>query len=284
MNRTVLLPDFQNVVATGTAICTLTQEVTGKVLEGIMLKLGGTTFTRAMITGWRLKADGRPLRTSTGADTNSIYTYYGRANTATEMFIDFMMPQARTPLAYASGALDCAIDTSKITNLTLEVDIAGATAPTLKGWAELSPSVDIPQERPVRWLMLREERAQIVVGASGETDIAQYIPHFLPSGGGGVYTAIHLFAANVTDIRVKRNGVEEFKYPVAVMQALQKRAGRVPQANHVVFDPMTDNMLEGRTFSTSKAMGVEKANFFVTMSGAETFWVQTQQLALLTDF
>lgn len=283
MNRTVLLPDFQNVIATGTAISTLTQEVVGKVLEGIMLKLGGT-FTRANITGWRLKADGKTIRSGTGADTNTVYTYYGRANTATEMFIDFMMPQARTPNAYCAGALDLDMDLSKIKNVTLEVDIAGATNPTLKGWAEVSPSVDIPQERPVRFLMQREERAQIALTASGETDIAQYIPHFLPSGGGATYTAIHLFAANITDIRVRRNGVDEYKYPVAVMQGLQKRAGRVPQSNHVVFDPLTDNMLQGRTFDTTPAVGCKTANFFVTLSGAETFWVQTQQLAMLNDF
>lgn len=284
MNKTVLLPDFIGVANTGTAICTMTSEVVGGVLESALLKLGGT-FTRANITGWRLKADGRVLRASTGADQNSIYTYYGRTNAATEMMIDFMMPLARTPNAYCAGALDLGgVEVSnKITNLTLEVDISGATNPTLKAYAELSPSMDIPSERPVRWVMQRDERNQVTVPA-GEFDIAQFIPHFLPSMGGGTFAAIHLFSANVTDIRVRRNGIDEFKFPVAIMQAMQKRAGRVPQSNHLVFDPMTDNMLQGRAYDTTPASGTTKANFFVTSSAPETFWLQTQQFAQLKDF
>lgn len=285
MNRNVLLPDFVNVVGTGTAICTLTPEVVGKTLESFMLKLGGT-FTRANITGWRLKLDGKVTRWSTGADQNTIFTYYGGTNTATEMMVDFMFQLGRTPNAYCAGALDLGgVEIgNKVNNVTLEVDIAGATNPTLKGWAEVSPSREMPTEKPVRWLQLREERAQIALTATGETNIAQYIPHFLPSLGGGVFTAIHLFAANITDIRVRRNGVDEFKDPIAVLQAFQKKARRVPQSNHVVLDPMTSNMLMDQALDTTPGAGVQSADFYVTMSAPETFWVQTQQLARLDSF
>lgn len=301
MKNTVLLPDFTGVANTGTAVCDLTAEVGGMVLESIQVQLGGT-FTRANIIGWRLKADGKVLRQSTGADTNTLYAYYNRgANLATEMMIDFMAPWAKTPDLFAVGALDLAYGLSKINRVTLEVDISGATNPTLKAWAEVSESVDLPSERPWRWVSLRENRAQIALTAAGETNIASMIPNFLPQEGGSVYRSISMFAANITDIRVRKDGRDVFKAPVLRAQAYQKRGDRAPQATHVVFDPMLPGILNGQVFDTTKysAADVEiakatgrtlpgagtckNADFFVTLSGAETFWVQTQELIRLED-
>lgn len=292
MNQTRLLPAFQNVLASGTATCDLYPEVTGTVLESILLKLGGTAFTRAMITGWRLKANNKVIRESTGADANTIYAYFGGTNGATELMIDFMMPKGRTPNAFVAGALDLGRGAG-IKQLTLEVDIAGATAPTLEAHAEISPSLDIPQERPIRYISLREHRSQITIGAAGEFNVAQYLPHFSPQGKGSVFRNIHLFSANCTGIRVRRQGIDEFKYSTAIMQAFQKRAGRVPQANHVCFDPVLDNMVAGRVYDTTSNLptdpvrpgaGITNADFYVTLSGAETFWAQTQELILLDDY
>lgn len=296
------MPDFQGVAATGTAVVDLTSEVAGKVLESLLLILGGGAFTRAMITGWRLKGDGKTLRQSTGADANTITAYYNRGgNAATELMIDFMAPWGDDPALKCVGALDLAYQLSTINRVTLEVDIAGATTPTLKAWAELSPSEDIPSERPFRWVSLRENRAQIALTAAGETNISSYIPNWLPVEGGSVFRALHFFSANMTDIRVRKDGIDVFKEPVARMQAWQKRAGRSIQANHVAFDPMTDNVIRDRVFDTTrytqadidiaKATGrtlpgagaCKNADFFVTMSGAETFWVQTQELIRVED-
>lgn len=293
------MPDFTGVANTGIAVCDLTSEVGGMCLESIQLLLGGT-FTRAHITGWRLKGDGKVLRESTGADTNTLYSYFGGTALATELFIDFMAPWAFTPQAKCQGAWDIAYQLSKVNRVTLEVDISGATTPTLKAWAELSDSEDIPSERPFRWVFLRENRAQIALTAAGETNIASMIPNFLPVEGGSVFRQIHLFAANITDIRVRKNGNDWFKAPVARLQAMQKRAKRSIQATHVCFDPGLEGIM-GRVLDTTKystadidvatAQGsvlpgagtCRNADFFVTMSGAETFWVQTQELIRITD-
>ncbi len=292
MNQTRLIPTFQNVAATGTAVCDLYPEVTGTVLESITLVLGGTTFTRSHIVAWRIKANGKVVRESTGAATDTINKFNGFTEGSTYLLIDFMNPKFRTPNAFAVGAFDLGRD-SGIKQLTLEVDISGATAPTLTGYVEVSPSLDIPAERGIRWAFLREHRAQVTLGAAGEFDIASSIPHFTPQGGGSVYRAIHLFAANITDIRVRRQGIDEFKFSVAVMQQLQARAGRTAQSSHVCFDPCLDNMVQGRVFDTTSRLptdpvrpgaGVTSANFFVTMSGSETFWVQTQELILFNDY
>lgn len=300
MKYTKNAPDFVGVAATGTAVVDLTAVVAGKCLEAILLILGGGALTRAMITGWRLKGDGTTLRESTAVDTDTIYKFFGYTNAATELLIDFMAPWAFSPMAKCQGAWDLARELSKVNIVTLEVDIAGATTPSLKATVELSDSEDIPAERPFRWVLLRERRAQIALTASGETNIAAMIPGFLPVGGGSVYREIHLFAANITDIRVVKNSNDWFKAPVSRLQALQKRAKRVPQSNHVCFDPGLDGLF-GRVFDTTsydanlaKAMlaqgrmlpgggTCENAEFNVTMSGAETFWVQTQELALVPN-
>lgn len=300
MKYTKLMPDFTGVAATGTAVIDLTAEVGGMCLESLLLILGGGAFTRANILAWRLKGDGRTMRESTGADTNTIYSYFGGTNAATEMMIDFMAPWAYTPQAKCIAAWDLAYQLSKVNRVTLEVDISGATTPTLKAWAELSDSEDIPSERPFRFIMLREARAQIAITAAGEFNIASMIPGYLPVDGGGVFRQIHLFAANITDLRVRKDGNDWFKAPVSRLQALQKRAKRSIQANHVCFDPGLEGLM-GRVFDTTnyKAADVEvakamnralpgagvckNADFFATFSGAETFWVQTQELAFASD-
>lgn len=299
MKYTKLMPDFVGLANTGTAVVDLTAEVAGKVLENLHLLLSGT-FTRAMIIAWRLKGDGTTLRESTGADTNTIYSYFGGTNAATEMMIDFMAPWADSPMVKCMAAWDLAYQLSKVNRVTLEVDISGATGPGLKAWAELSDSEDIPAERPFRWVLLREQRAQIALTAAGETNIAAMIPGFLPVSGGSVYRQIHLFSANTTDIRVRKDDNDWYKAPVARLQALQKRAKRVPQSNHVCFDPCLDGLM-GRVYDTTRydqalvalknqqgrampgAGNCRNADFFVTLSGAETFWVQTQELALIPD-
>lgn len=301
MKYTKLMPDFTGVAATGTAVCDLTAEVGGKCLESILLELGGGSLTRAMITGWRLLGDGKVLRQGTGTDQNTINLYYGHTSTTAELLLDFMAPWARTPQALCAGAWDLAYQLSRVNRVTLQVDIAGATTPTLKAYAELSDSVEIAAERPYRWVLLREERQQIAITASGDTNVSAYIPNFMPVEGGSVYRAIHFFSANVTHLRVRKNGVDWFdKTPIARLQAFQKRAGRAIQANHLAFDPCLEGMLD-RVFDTTNyskadvdvaltqgqtlpgAGNCKSADIILTMSGAETFWVQTQELLRVTD-
>lgn len=299
MKYTKIAPDFVGMANTGTAVVDLTAVVAGKCLENILLILGGT-FTRSMISAWRLKGDGTTLRESTGTDTDTIYKYFGGTNAATEMMIDFMAPWAFSPMAKCQAAWDLARELSGVNVVTLEIDISGATSPTAKAYVELSDSEDVPAERPFRWVLLRERRAQIALTATGEINISAMIPGFLPISGGSVFRQIHLFAANITDIRVSKNDNDWYKAPVSRLQALQKRAKRVPQSNHVCFDPGLDGLF-GRVFDTSRynpmlvkllaekgrslpGGGVcDNAEFHVTMSGAETFWVQTQELALVPD-
>jgi hypothetical protein len=285
MNQTRPLQAFQNVVASGVAVCDLGPTLFGSTLENITLVLGGT-FTKSMITSIQLKANGKVIWETTGSALDTINSYKAQPTAATVLMMDFMEVKARTVNGFQSGAMDLSMD-SKITQLRLEVTISGATAPTLEGFAEVSPAIAIPGEEAIRFLMLRKHRSQVNVPASGE--FALPIPHMDPAGGGSVFKRIHLFSTNCTDIRVTREGIDEYKVSKVVLQEQQKRAGRVPQTNHFVYDPILDNIQNGRVWDTTsrpypQGAGVRQAIFFGKFSGAETFWIETEELIHLNDY
>lgn len=290
MNQIKPLQAFQNVLATGTAICDLLPTVGGQTLESIWLTLGGTTFTKAMITGWRIKANGKTIHESTGTRTNTRNLYFGITTAATVLLIDFMYPKARTPLSFGAGSIDLSAN-SGIKQLTLEVDITGATAPTLTASAEVSPAGNFRGEEAIRFVMQKRTVATVNIPAAGEFSVA--VPHVKPEAGGSVFAAIHFYAANITRLRFRRQGIDEFDMSVTLMQEIQKRAGRTPQASHVVFDPVLDNILPGRVWDTTSrgpndplrpGAGVTSAEVLVTASGAETFVVETEELIYLNDY
>ncbi len=285
MNQTRVLQAFQNVVASGVSVCDLGPTLFGSTLEAVHLVLGGT-FTVSNITAIALKANGKVIWETTGAALNTINAFKGNPNTVGLLTLDFMEPKARTVNGFQAGAMDLSTD-SGITQLRLEVTISGATAPTLEGWAEVSPAVKIAGEEAIRFLILRRHRMQVQAPAAGEFAIP--VPHLDPAGGGSVFRRIHLFSANCTDLRVVREGVDEYKVKKSILQEQQKRAGRTPQANHVCYDPVLDNIANGRVWDTTSAKpplgaGVRAANFFGTFSAGETFFVETEELIHLNDY
>lgn len=290
MNALKPLNPFQNVAASGTAICDLYPVCAGFTIEGIWLTLGGGSFTKAMITAWRLKINGKVVRESTGTNTDTRNKFFGITTAATQLLIDFMYRKARTPLSFGAAALDVSA-ASGIRQLTLEVDISGATTPTLAAHVELSPAGNIKGEEKVRFAMLKTTRATVNVPAAGEYAID--VPHIRPEAGGSVYANIQLFSANTTALRVRRQAIDEWTASKTLLEELQKANGRTPQANLVVFDPTLDNILPGRVWDTTSrspadpirpGAGVTNAQLLVTASGSETFVCETEEVIYLNDY
>lgn len=280
MNKQIRLDPFQNVVATGIAIGDL-NKLLGSVLEKMTLTLGGTALTRAMITKLELKANGKTIWESDGTKIDLVSQYDQVAADATIVKIDFMARKARTVNAFQAGAIDLSAK-SGITSLRMEVTIAGATAPTLVGFADVSPPNEDPAEAGIRWLTARRTRATYVVGAAGE--FALPIPHLDPAGGGSNYRRIFLFSANCTAIKTMREGVTEHELTKLQNESAQKDNGKTPQTNLVVFDPCQDGQLQGRTWDTRPSSGVRSAQFYATFSAGETITIETEELLPLSAY
>lgn len=274
MNKQMILDPFQNVVATGVAICDCAK-LLGTVLEKFTFVLGGTALTKAMITLIQLKANGKVVYETDGSKLDASNLYNGGYADVTILKLDFMDRKARTVNAWQAGAYDLSAK-SGITSLRLEVTIAGATAPTLVGFADVSPPSEDPTESGIRWLMNRRHRASYTVGAAGQ--FALPVPHIDPSGGGSNYRRIFLYSANVTAIKTMRDGITEHELTAAQNTAAQRDNGKSPQANLLVFDPVQDGQIQGRTWDTRKSTNVGSAQFYATFSAGETITIETEEL------
>lgn len=280
MNQLRVMNPFNNVVASGIANCDL-NPLLGTTLECINLSLGGT-FTKAMITLIQLKANGKVIWESTGSNCDALESYKNYATAdATKLSINFMEPKAKTVNAFQAGAIDLSPD-SGITNLRLEVTISGATSPTLSGIAEVSPALDQPSERAIRFLIQRRHRNTQTIGAAGTFSLQ--VPHLDPSGGGSVFKRIAIYSANCTAIKAMREGITEFEVLKAENEWIQKKALRSPQSNLVVFDPLLDGIAAGRVWDTRPSNGVKSAQLYATFSAGETITIETEELLPLNMY
>jgi hypothetical protein len=280
MNQLRPLNPFNNVVASGIANCDL-NPLLGTTLECLNLSIGGT-FTKSMITLIQLKANGKVIWESDGSklDSSENFKNYATADT-TKLSINFMEPKAKTVNAFQAGSIDLS-PASGISNLRLEVTIAGATAPTLSGVAEVSPALDIESERAIRFLIGRRHRNTQTIGAAGTFSLQ--VPHLDPSGGGSVFKRIMVYSANMTAMKAMREGITEFDVTKAENEWIQKKALRSPQSNLFVFDPILDGIQAGRVWDTRPSNGVKSAQLYGTFSAGETITLETEELLPLNMY
>lgn len=274
MNKQMIMDPFQGVVGTGVAIGDMNRFL-GTVLEKIVLTLGGGAFTKSMIAKIELKANGKTIFETDGSKLDASNLYMGATSDATILKIDFMDRKAVTANTRQVGAIDLSVG-SGINTLRLEVTINGATTPTLVGVCDVSPPTNDPAEAGLRGLILRRHRATLVIGAAGQFALA--LPHIDPSGGGTNYRRVYIYSANLTALKTMREGVTEHELTKLQNEYNQKDNGRFPQANLVVFDPVQDGQLSGRTWDTRPVASVRSAQFYATFSAGETITVETEEL------
>jgi len=279
MNKQIPLDAFMNVQNSGLAYSDMNKFL-GSVLEKITFVLGGT-FTKSMITLIELKANNKTIFQTDGSKLDASKLYLGGASDATILTLDLMDRKAVTPNARQAGTLDLSAK-SGITQLRLEVTISGATNPTLAAFADLSPPTDDPAEAGIRWLILRRHRSTQTIGAAGEFSLQ--VPHLDPSGGGSNFRRIYIFSSNLTRLKAQREGVTEFDLSKAQLEAAQKDNFRVPQTGMVVFDPVQDGQLQGRTWDTRPSSGVRSAQLYGTFSAGETITIETEELLPLAAY
>lgn len=273
MARIKLLP-FNNVSASGLATVNLSN-LLGWTIERLTLRLFGTTFTKAMLTGIQIKANGKIIWDSTGARQDARMKYRGIADNAGFLTIDFSEIRAKTELGQSLGAIDT---TQGITSLTMEINIAGATAPQLEGYAEVSrPQID-PAQKSTANLIARVHASTITIGAAGQFQLP--VPHMDVASGSSLFKRIAVFSANMTGFLMKKNGIVIEENIKSLNEFSQLEYRKVPQAGLYMVDFIADDnqsqVFNGRDAQTIEILG--------TFSAGETITIESEVLEPLAAF
>jgi len=220
------LAPFQNVGANQTAI--LPQVNPGMTVAGIALKLGGT-FAKSDINGIRIRIAGKQIVDITGAHLDAQNKYEGLGSAAGYLLIPFSDFRART----ISGEMAGGIDTVALGAMDIEVDIGGATDPTLSAWALLAPPK--PKGRDDRYALTAILKANETFGGAGEYNVN--VP--LGSIRGSMIDRVFAHSTVVTKLQVTKDGLWLGQDgETAMLDFLQSTTGlKAPQSDLVVFDP-----------------------------------------------
>lgn len=253
---------FSNVAASGVASVSLP---IGMSYNRILLVLGGTSFTKAMITDIKVKLNGKVVFQNTGTRLNLINTYRKRAVDAAYLVVDFTEPDAKTMAEQMIGNINTA---QGVSSLTMEITIAGATAPTLDSYSELGAPAALGA-------ITKQILFTTSFGGAGKfpmklIDIANR---------GAIIKRVYFnHGGNVTALEVKKNGVVIFdNIPTAVNTFNQLDYNKVAQSNLYTFDPCLDNNY-GNALRTADATSLE---FNLTVSGSDTVTAVLEAVDLL---
>jgi hypothetical protein len=261
---------FANVVAAGTA----TNQITpGRTLELLQLKLGGTALTKAMITLFKLKANGRTLIEGTGTEIDKINAYRGVATNAAFLDIPFFDENMFDHLDRQVTSFDTA---NGVQNITTEVTIAGATAPIITPILVESASQKdkTGNAAPYSTLVGKLLRYPFSIANGGQ------LPVTVPFGedSGAIIKRLHVFhGGNMTGATVKQDGLVVHESLAAENAYMQTRSGRVPQANVYTIDFVKDGNIRN-ALDTRDARSLE---WLLTFSAADNGFVLVEYLDTL---
>lgn len=264
---------FNNVVASGLATCDL-NGLLGYTIERLILVLGGT-FTKSMITSIQLKANGKIIYDTTGPRLDARNQYRGITANAGFLTIDFAEIRAKTELGQNLGCLDTTVGMS---NLKLEIQISGATAPTLAAYAEVNAPQADPAQAATRGLISKIHASTITIGAAGTFSIP--VPHLAPADGGSILKRIAFFSSNMTGLLIKKNGIVIEESVKALNDYNQTEYRKVPQAGLYMADFIIDD-IQSQILNTRNAQTMEVLG---TFSAGETITVEAELLEPLQAF
>jgi hypothetical protein len=240
---------FSNVVPNGTATNNVTP---GRTLENLRLRLGGTTLTKAMISSLKMKANGKVIVDASGTQLDRINAYRGEPTAAAFLDLQFADYTMISELDRMVGAFDTSMG---ISNITTEVTIAGATAPTLLPILIESATQKDRQGNaaPFAPLLAKILQYPFNIGTGGR------LPVTVPFGpqSGAIIKRLHVFhGGNMTGATVKQDGLVVHESVRAENEFDQTKARRVPQTNVYTLDFCLDGNV-GKALDTRTARSLE---------------------------
>jgi len=250
---------FLNVVADGVASMELP---IGMTYNRIYLRLGGTTFTKDMITRITLKLNGKIFYDISGTNLDKLNDYKGMGLGATVLCLDFIEEKAKTIGGQYVGAIGTL---QGVTSFICEVTIAGATSPTLESWSEVSAPM------PLGLISCLISHVATFAAAG---DFPVILPHGKEAGL--LIQRVHFFHSNMTELEIKKNGVIIFEsMPTAMNTEIQVSYGRIAQTGLYVYDAIVNNDIQ-QVLDTSSAQSL---SYNVTVSASDTLTILTEAIA-----
>lgn len=269
------LEPFQNVTATGRAVLN-SKLVLGNVVERVYLVLGGTSFTKAMITAIRVRLNGKVvIGDISGSDLDLVQRYTLNNNNAAYLTIDFTEPTARSVQGQLMGALNT--NAAGVNDFTVEVDISGATAPTLDAFVQMRTPADMSPAQgfdPALGPVLRALIPTVVPVTT--TSEFQYDVN-IGSGGSSLVKRLYVSSQYLTNVRIKKDALDIFEVinpSNNLLSYISSDFARFPQSNFYVVDWMYDGN-QSDAVATRKPVGngnsvASNFQFLFTSSNAST--------------
>lgn len=276
MRATRDLEPFNGVAATGKAVMTTTN-LLGNTFEQVALTLGGGSLTKAMLSRIVVKLNQKPIWDLTGDQLNSINLYNAHPTIASMLSLYFSEPRATTRRAKLSGAIDTSFG---VNGLTFEVDIAGATTPTLAAQAKISPPLSQDRDDGIKALapLVRCLLPTPLPLTSAVTRAPQTIN--LGSVAGAIVKRLYIFHTNLTEVGFKRDGVDLVEsLTVTENSFFLDELGHDPAAGLFVLDFIEDDDLDNALPTLRSNGSVANNQLLVTTSGADTLTVIADVLA-----
>jgi len=246
----------------------------GKTVEAIRLALGGTAFTKAMISNYKMRANGKPIiDVASGTDLEKINAYRGEPTDAAYLDVHFSDYSLNNEFDRHVGAFDTSLGIESITH---EMDIGAATAPTLKQilWesgAQKDRSGNAAPFAPLIHKLLRYPFAQATAGQ---------LPFTVPFGrqNGAIIKRVHIMhGGNMTAALVRENGLTLHESTATENAAMLTKFKRTPQANMYTIDFVKDGDIR-KALDTRDSNSLE---WLFTFSAADSGRVYVEYLDVL---
>lgn len=284
MTDVVKVNPFNNVGASALAITNYKPVSRQSSLFGVILQLGGTTFNESHVTSVRIRAPGGKdlIPPISGARIRDMWEYEGGTwpTARGELPIMFGDPFALTKAGRHLGNFDHSIYPG---DLTIEVQITGATAPTLEARALIDPPKAAMGLGYGDAEVLRHKAIRETVLTPSAAVVNQAVPIGIGSSAGAFLKRVSFFNSALTSLRVKKEGLDIFEeVSISLNNFIQQDIyARVPQAGLYVYDRIVDGAMR-EAGTTIDAQGrVQNWQFEVTTSGADVINVYADMLIAL---
>ena len=223
-----------------------------------------------MMTGIKVKANGKVIIEGTGSDIDKMNAYRGVAGDAAFLDLFFADYALNNELDRMVGAFDTSMG---ISNITSEITIAGATAPTLTPILieSAQQKMQSGESAPFAPLISKLLKYPYNISTGGR------LPVNVPFGpqSGSIIKRLHVFhGGNMTGATVKQDGLVVHESVAAENAYELARHRRVPQSNVYTIDFVADGNIRN-ALDTRDARSLE---WLFDFSAADTGTVYVEYL------